>query len=101
MARITSSPTSQKPLYRLSRLGPSLLQLAKPFLRAPYRKLRETGLLHRLWKPAIRSARFRTRNGMEVKYVFKNKTVGLYDPKNRRYAARKPYDLFLKRDGSS
>lgn len=75
--------------------------LPGPLLRGPYRRLRESGLLHRLLKPAIRSARFQTRNGMEVKYVFQGKTVGLYDPENQRYAARKPYDLFLKKDGSS
>ncbi len=91
---------SQKP-HGLSRLGSSLLRLAKPLLRGPYGKLRESGLLHRLWRPAIRSARFQTRHGMEVKYVFKDRTVGLYNPANRRYAARKPYDLFLKKDGSS
>jgi signal peptidase I len=65
--------------------------------RWSYRRLRGSGLIRRLWKPSILKIQLMTANGPLIKYVCRNRTVGLLWPENDRVTYRKPYDLVMGR----
>jgi hypothetical protein len=66
--------------------------------RRPYRRLRESGLIARLWRPAVIKIRLATENGPLVKYVCGGRTVARCWPAEGRFECRKPYDLVLRRE---
>ena len=65
--------------------------------RRPYRRLQGSGLVRRWWNPSIQKILLRTANGPLIKYVYKNRTVGLSWPEKNSTRYRKPYDLVMKR----
>lgn len=65
--------------------------------RWPYRRLRQSGLAARLWKPSITQISLMTKDGPVIKYVFGRWTVARWWPQNNRFECRKPFDLFLHR----
>jgi hypothetical protein len=84
-ARLLHAP---RPIWRLiTRVG-----------RGPYRWLRESGLIARLWQPSLLKMRLVTENGPLVKYVCRGRTVAHLWPAEGRFECRKPYDLVLQRD---
>jgi len=65
--------------------------------RWSYCRLRESGLIQRLWKPSILKIHLMTANGPVIKYVCRNRTVGFFWPEKGRVTYRKPYDLVMGR----
>jgi len=67
--------------------------------RWPYRGLRSSGLVRRLWRPAVVKVRVETENGPLVKFVCGQRTVARWWPQTGRFQCRKPYDLIIRRPG--
>jgi hypothetical protein len=63
--------------------------------RWSYRRLRDSGLIQRLWKPSILKIQLMTANGPLIKYVYRNRTVAFLWPHKDRVTYRKPYDLVM------
>ena len=63
--------------------------------RGPYRWLRESGLVPRLWQPTVMKVRLATENGPLVKYVCGGRTVARWWPDQNRFEYQKPYDLVI------
>lgn len=61
----------------------------------PYRCLRQSGLVVRLWRPPVQKVELSTKDGPLVKYVCQGRTVARWWPEMRRFECRKPYDLVL------
>jgi hypothetical protein len=66
--------------------------------RRPYRALRESGVVLRLWQPRVLKVRLATDNGPLVKYVCRGRTVAKWWPAEGRFTCQKPYDLVLRRE---
>ena len=67
--------------------------------RWPYRALRRSGLVRRLWRPAIVRIALTTENGPLVKHVSNGRTVAWWRPETGRFRCRRPYDLIIGRPG--
>jgi signal peptidase I len=65
--------------------------------RWPYRWLRNSSLVPRLWRPAVTKIRLATENGPLVKYVSGRRTVARWWPTTGRFECQKPYDLIIPR----
>ncbi|MEJ5308343.1 MAG: S26 family signal peptidase [Anaerolineae bacterium] len=63
--------------------------------RAPYRWLRASGVVRRLWRPSVAHVTLATGQGPIVKYLYHGKTVATWRPEHQSYWCRKPYDLVL------
>ena len=63
--------------------------------RKPYSRIRESGLIQRLWKPAILKIQLLTANGPLIKYVCRKRTVAFLGLEKDRITYRKPYDLVM------
>ena len=63
--------------------------------RWSYRRLRDSGLIQRLWKPSILKIQLMTANGPLIKYVCRNRTVAFLWPHKDSVTYRKPYDLVM------
>ena len=66
-----------------------------PFLRLPYRWLRSSGLVPRLWHPPVTRIRLETEDGPLVKFVVGKRTAACWWPQNNHFWCRKPYDLII------
>ena len=65
--------------------------------RLPYRFLRASGIVKRLWKPCVMKVYFITESGPLVKYIHGRRTVACWSPREKQFWCRKPYDLVIKR----
>ena len=65
--------------------------------RWPYRWLRNSGLVPRLWRPPVTKIQITTENGPLVKYISGARTVAYWWPATGRFQCRKPYDLVIPR----
>ncbi len=63
--------------------------------RWPYRWLRRSGLVSRLWRPSVLKVNLVTEEGPLVKYVCSGRTVACWWPERDRFECRKPYDLVI------
>ena len=61
----------------------------------PYRMLRISGLVARVWKPEITRIKLQTVDGSLVKYIFRNKTIALWDAHSNYFECQKPFDLII------
>ncbi len=83
---------------RAGRLWVVLLRLRRRLLRAmgmPYRLLRRSGWVRRLWRPSIDLVCLKGAEGLMVKYVHGDRTVACWWPEDGRFWCRWPYDLVL------
>ena len=65
--------------------------------RWSYRRLRDSGIIQRLWKPSILKIQLMTAHGPLIKYVCRNRTVAFLWPQKDSVTYRKPYDLVMGR----
>ncbi len=65
--------------------------------RRPYRLLRKSGLIARLWQPPIIRLALTVGEEETVKYICKGQTVAQWWPERGRFRCRRPYDLILSR----
>jgi len=90
-------------LARVRHGGHWLLQAVRLSIRITGRRLygrvRESGLLSRLWRPSIQKGLFMSPGGPVLKYIHRNRTVGTYWISRGLFKCRKPYDLLLQRKG--
>ena len=63
--------------------------------RLPYNWLRASGLVGRLWHPAILLLLVMTERGPLVKFIVGQRTVARWWPINNRFSCRQPYDLLI------
>lgn len=85
---------------RAGRLWAGLLRLwrrARPLIGWPYRLLRASGVVRRLWRPRVTQVHVQTDAGPVVKYVCRGRTVAWWWPERGAFECRKPYDLALER----
>jgi hypothetical protein len=66
-----------------------------PWLGAPYRWLKASRWVPRLWRPYITTVQLQTQNGILIKYVVHGKTVATWQPQQSRFTCRRPYDLII------
>lgn len=63
--------------------------------RTPYRLLRKSGLLPRMWQPEITRLKMNTDEGELIKFVSKGRTVAYWWPGTGRFECRWPFDLVV------
>jgi len=64
-------------------------------LAPPYRLIRASGLVAAVWRPRIVAARFSRGDRAFTKFIHRGRTVARWDPWEREWRCRKPYDLIL------
>lgn len=63
----------------------------------PYRWLRRSGLVARVWHPRITQLCVNTDNGALVKYICNGRVVARWWQQHHRFECAKPYDLVIAR----
>lgn len=71
------------------------IKALKFFLKRPYRILKKTGIVTKLWRPEIETIHFETQDGPLVKYVHKGRTVASCWTDTNRWWFRRPYDFII------
>jgi len=82
---------------RVSRLRRRVWRFIKRLGREPYRRLRNSNLIPRLWQPNVTTLRFDTEKGSLVKYICNGRTVARWWQQQNRFECDKPYDLVIPR----
>lgn len=70
-------------------------KLVFPLVRRPYRWLRQSGLVHYVWRPPITKIKVEMEGGPLVKYVSRGRTVVMLAPEAGHYWFVRPYDLII------
>jgi signal peptidase I len=73
-----------------------VIQTAKFFLRKPYRMIKKTGTVAKLWRPKIETIYFETQDGPLVKYTHKGRTVASCWTETNQWWFRRPYDFIIR-----
>jgi signal peptidase I len=63
--------------------------------RQPYHILRRSRFAARLWQPTIHKIRLQTQNGAVVKYIYKQRTVAIWETRQQSFECHKPFDLVI------
>ena len=63
--------------------------------RFPYHKLRNSQIIPKLWRPVITEIHLKTERGSLVKYIYKRRTVAVWDASQKKFDCRKPFDLVI------
>jgi signal peptidase I len=82
---------------RLFRFRLSVWKFIKRLGREPYRRLRNSNLIPRLWQPNVTTLRFDTEKGSLVKYICGGRVVARWWQQQNRFECDKPYDLVIPR----
>lgn len=80
---------------RLLHIRSHLKNAALRTCRRPYRWLRRSGLVRRLWRPQLTRLCLDTDRGSLVKYVSDGRTVARWWPSDGRFECQRPYDLVI------
>jgi signal peptidase I len=73
-----------------------VIRTVKIFLRTPYRLLKKTGIVAKLWRPEIETINFETQDGPFIKYIHKGRTVASCWLDSNRWWFRRPYDFVIR-----
>ncbi len=57
--------------------------------------IREKQIVKVIWRPKISKIRIRSENSGQMKYVYRNRTVAVWDESSRQLQCRKPFDLVI------
>jgi signal peptidase I len=68
---------------------------AKFFLRKPYRMIKKTGIVAKLWQPQIETVYFATQDGPLIKYLHNGQTVASCWTDTNCWWFRRPYDFII------
>jgi len=82
-------------LARLSFVGRRLEPSLRIAFGWPYRLLKVSRIMPRIWRPAIQQIHLKTDAGTLVKYIYRQKTVAVWEASQRRFECRKPFDLVI------
>ena len=64
--------------------------------RVPYRSLKKSGLVSKIWRPDIKKIHIKTAEGDSIKYIHRKRTVAQIWPELGCSRCKKPYDLVIK-----
>jgi len=70
--------------------------LIRVIFRMPYRALKKSGLVPKIWKPEIKKIFIKTPDEEIIKYIHGSHTVAQLWPKKKKFLCKKPYDLIIK-----
>lgn len=70
-------------------------QLIRRMLWMPYNFIREKRITALIWHPKISKIQVQSKNGLLIKYLYKNSTVAIWDFACQRFECRKPFDLII------
>ncbi len=76
----------------------SIKRLIRVIFRKPYRALKKSGLVPKIWKPDIKKIFIKTSDEEIIKYIHGSHTVAQMWPKKKKFLCKKPYDLIIKPD---
>jgi signal peptidase I len=76
----------------------SIKMLIRVIFRMPYRALKKSRLVPKIWKPDIKKIYIKTLDGEIIKYIHGSHTVAQMWPKKKKFLCKKPYDLIIKPD---
>jgi hypothetical protein len=77
------------------RLQMLLTDALKSLLKKPYRRLRKSGIVARIWHPDLETLRFDTSAGALIKFIHHGKTVASFWQNEKRWSFSRPYDLLI------
>ena len=66
-----------------------------PVIGAPYRWLKKSRLVPRIWHPAITMLQVHTQDGLMIKYINRGKTVATWLPELRHFHCKRIFDLVI------
>ncbi len=72
-----------------------ILHFLKRFLRVPYRFLKKSRIVAKIWHPKIKIAHFQTPEGPVIKYVHGERVVATYWTEQKKWLCQSPYNLVL------
>jgi hypothetical protein len=72
-----------------------ILSILKFVLKKPYRMIKRTGLVKRMWNPNIERIYFKTPDGQLIKYIHNGRTVASYWEESNLWWYRRPYDFII------
>ena len=82
----------------LARLGPTARRLEAGLRLVfgwPYRLLKASMIMVKIWKPEISQIHLTTDTGIIIKYVHNQKTVAVWQASQGHFECRKPFDLVI------
>jgi hypothetical protein len=62
---------------------------------SPYQLVRKSGIVSIIWRPKIVKIHIRKAGGLRVKYIYKQRTVAIWDSDTQRFDCRKPFNLVI------
>jgi len=70
--------------------------ITRPLLWIPYNYIRERRLMVIFWRPKITKIQIWVGNTQQIfKYLYKNRTIAIWDPYHQHFECRKPFDLII------
>ena len=73
-------------------------RLIRIIFRKPYRALKKSRIVPKIWKPEIKKIFIKTPDEEIIKYIHGSHTVAQLWPKKKKFLCKKPYDLIIKPD---
>ena len=61
----------------------------------PYNFIRKKQIARKFWRPKLVKLKLQSEKGQRIKYIFKKKTVAVWDSTNQWFECRKPFDLII------
>ena len=71
----------------------------RPVVGAPYRWLKVSHWINKVWHPEVTSIQLRIPEGIIIKFIVRGKTVASWQPQLKRFICRRPYDLIIHSPG--
>lgn len=70
-------------------------RLSRRLFWMPYNFIRARRIASVFWRPKILKVWVQSERGQQIKYLYKNRTVAVWNPSCRRFDCRKPFDLVI------
>jgi signal peptidase I len=61
----------------------------------PYRIIQKSRIISRYWRPALQKLHLNTDRGPLVKYIYKQKTIAIWESYSKQLICRRPFDLVI------
>ena len=61
----------------------------------PYHIFRSSRIIFKYWRPIITKIHLKTDRGPLVKYIYKQRTIAIWEASSRRFFCRRPFDLVI------
>ena len=67
----------------------------KQVLLLPYNLIREKQIVAHFWRPKIIRLKVQSGNAQQIKYIYNNATVAVWEPDKNKFECRKPFNLVI------